>query len=195
MAEIRQEHGRDGDSGRRKRVPKPLDQARLEELALAYVARFATSATKLQRYLKRKLRERGWAGEGEPDIAGLAERYAELGYIDDEAFARARSSSLLRRGYGPRRIGQALGEAGIDAHIQEDIRPGETAAREAALAYARKRRFGAFGGGGTDPAAREKQIAAILRAGHSFDHARFLIDAPTIRAIEQWLAEADDYES
>jgi regulatory protein len=39
-----------------RRQPKPLDPARLDELALTYVARFATSAAKLERYLKRKLR-------------------------------------------------------------------------------------------------------------------------------------------
>jgi regulatory protein len=59
--------------GRRKRPPKPLDSARLEELALAYVARFSTTAAKLERYLRRKLRERGWEGEGEPRLAALVE--------------------------------------------------------------------------------------------------------------------------
>ena len=88
---------------------KPLDASRLEELALTYVARFATSAAKLERYLTRKVRERGWEGESEPQFAALVERYIELGYVDDAAFARARAGSLLRRGYGPRRIGQALG--------------------------------------------------------------------------------------
>ena len=38
--------------------PRPLDAPRLEELALSYVARFATSAAKLDDYLRRKLRER-----------------------------------------------------------------------------------------------------------------------------------------
>ena len=88
------------NSGRPRRVPKPLDAARLDELALTYVARFATSAARLERYLKRKLRERGWEGEREPDLAALVGRYVELGYVDDAAYARARSGSLLRRGYG-----------------------------------------------------------------------------------------------
>ena len=92
---------------REGRKASPLDSARLQELALAYVARFATSAAKLEAYLKRKLRERGWDGDGEPDIAALVRRYVELGYVDDEAFARARSGGLLRRGYGARRVGQA----------------------------------------------------------------------------------------
>ena len=55
---------------------------RLGEMALAYVARFSTSAARLERYLRRKLRERGWDGEGEPQVAALVERYVDLGYVD-----------------------------------------------------------------------------------------------------------------
>ena len=51
-----------------RRPAKPLDPARLEEMALAYVARFSTSAAKFERYLTRKLREKGWEGEGEPPV-------------------------------------------------------------------------------------------------------------------------------
>ena len=201
MAEIRRRQRETGDSTGgdrgRKRPPTPLDRPRLEELALAYVARFATSGAKLKRYLKRKLRERGWEGEseGEPDLPALVARFADSGYIDDEAYARARSGSLLRRGYGPRRIGQALGEAGIEEAIREEVRPGEAAAREAALAYARKRRFGPFGTRHADPAVREKQIAAMLRAGHTLDSARVLVDASSAGAAERWVAEAEDDES
>ena len=78
----------------------PLDQRRLEELALAYVARFATSSGKLTAYLARKLRERGWAEDAgpPPDLAALAARYAEIGYLDDAAYARSKGEGLLRRG-------------------------------------------------------------------------------------------------
>ena len=38
---------------RERRAPRPLDSARLDELALSYVARFATSAGKLERDLLR----------------------------------------------------------------------------------------------------------------------------------------------
>ena len=96
-----------------RRNPRPLDAPRLEELALAYVARFATSAAKLEGYLRRKLRERGWDGEGAAPVAEIVARFVAAGYIDDAVFARARTGSLLRRGYGVRRIGQALDAAGI----------------------------------------------------------------------------------
>lgn len=176
---------------REKRPPKPLDAVRLEELALAYVARFATSAAKLEGYLLRKLRERGWEGEGAAPVARLVERFVSAGYVDDLAFARAKSGSLLRRGYGQRRIGQALHAAGIAEEVREEVRAGEGEARRAALAMAQKRRFGPFGGGAGDRAIREKQIAAMLRAGHRLDSARELVDAPSEQAALDW---ADQYQ-
>ncbi|WP_235912812.1 regulatory protein RecX [Croceibacterium salegens] len=163
-------------------------------MALSYVARFSTSAAKFERYLVRKLRERGWDGEGDPPVAATVERYVELGYIDDEAYARMKSGSLLRRGYGGRRVRQALGEAGIAEDLRERAMPGERAAREAAMAYATRRRFGPFGLEAPDPDRRQKQIAAMVRAGHGFDAARALIDAPSAAEAEQWLAEAGDEE-
>jgi len=168
------------------------------DLAVAYVARFSTTAAKLERYLRRKLRERGWDGDDEPQVEALVERYVELGYIDDEAFARARSGSLLRRGYGQRRVREALGEAGVAEELRERLRPGEGETRRAALALARRRRLGPFGSkDGTwplDKPLREKQIAAMLRAGHPLDNARRIVDAAGVAEAEEWAAEADGDE-
>ncbi|MEO6040487.1 MAG: RecX family transcriptional regulator [Croceibacterium sp.] len=180
---------------RPRRAPRPLDPAALSELALGYAARFATTAAKLERYLTRKLRERGWDGDQPPDTAAITERLVALGFVDDAAFAEARTRSLLRRGYGERRIGQALAEAGIGREERARLRPGEVPARAAALALARKRRLGPFGPAPADRAGREKQLAAMLRAGHRLDSAREMVDAPTIAAAEQWAAGADDDES
>jgi len=180
------------DNRAERKPPRPLDPARLDELALAYVARFATSAAKLEDYLRRKLRERGWEGEGEAPTAAIVARFVAAGYVDDAAFARAKSGSLLRRGYGERRIGQALGAAGIDAAVQEDVRASPLAQRRAALALARKRRFGPFGAAAEDRAVREKQLGAMLRAGHPLDSARELVNAPTIAAAEAWVADLEE---
>lgn len=177
-----------GHERSRRRLPRPLDRARLEELALAYVARFATSEAKLAAYLARKLRERGWEGDGgeTPDLAALARRYAEMGYVDDEAYAQAKSGGLLRRGYGPRRVTQALRAAGIGDAQRDAALPAEADARHAALIMARKRRFGPFGGDRPDRATRERQIAAMIRAGHGLDTAREMVDAETVEAAEHW---------
>ena len=174
-----------------RRNPRLLDAPRLEELALAYVARFATSAAKLEGYLRRKLRERGWDGEGAAPVAEIVARFVAAGYIDDAVFARARTGSLLRRGYGVRRIGQALDAAGIAEDVRAEVRAAPAEQRRAALALARKRRIGPFGPDGADRAVREKQLAAMLRAGHPLDSARELVNAPSIAAAERWAAELD----
>ncbi|WP_309623060.1 RecX family transcriptional regulator [Novosphingobium sp.] len=174
---------------REKRPPKPLNPVRLNDLALHYVARFATSAAKLADYLRRKLRERGWEGDGDPAIAALVERFVAAGYVDDEAYARAKSGSLLRRGYGQRRVSQALGQAGIAEDLREEVRAGPNEQRAAAFAMAKKRRFGPFSAAPPDRPLREKQLAAMLRAGHPLDLARGVLGAATIEAAEAWAEE------
>ena len=177
---------------RDRRPPRPLDAARLDELALAYVARFATSAAKVEQYLVRKLRERGWEGERAADPAAIVARFVELGYIDDEAWARAKSGGLLRRGYGTRRVDQTLHAAGIAEDVRAEVRAGEAEERRAAVALASRRRLGPWGDGALERDKRQKQIAAMLRAGHGFDAARAVIDAASIADAEAWAAEAEE---
>lgn len=173
-----------------RRRPPPLDAERLNELALAYVARFATSAARLEGYLARKLRERGWQGPREADVPALVARLVAAGYVDDAAYARARADSMARRGLGARRIDQALGAAGIAAPLREELRPEPRTARQAAFALARKRRLGPFGPPLAERALRERQLAVLLRAGHRLDMAREVVDATSIAALEQWVEDA-----
>ena len=161
----------------RPRKPRPpLDEAALRELALTYVGRFATSRAKLASYLTRKIRERGWALETTPPIEAVVERIAELGYVDDSAFALSKARSLTQRGYGARRIGQALRHAGISDDDGEEARDhAEAMAAEAALKFARKRSIGPFAASDADRAQQEKWLAAMIRAGHDLTLARRII--------------------
>ena len=184
-------------SGRQRRPRKPLTVGEIEDLALAYVARFTTTAQGLRRYLTRKLRERGWADEETQvptDVAEvLVSRFVSLGYVNDADYARAKTTGLLRRGYGARRVGAALAAAGVDAEDRTAIAEGE--ARRAALRMAIKRGFGPFSADGmppTDKAMREKQIAAMLRAGHGMHSARLLVGATDAAAVRAWAAEPDE---
>ena len=184
-----------------RRAPVPLDAVRLEELALAYVARFATSAGRLATYCRRKLRERGHAGQDEgappPDVAALIERFVAKGFVDDAGFAQVKAGGLLRRGYGARRVGEALRADGIAEVLREQVAPGEAARREAAAAYARRRRLGPYAREplpAGDRAAYEKQLAAMLRAGHDSAHARQVISAPGPAELDDWIEEAREEE-
>ncbi len=158
------------------RRPQPLDPARLERVALRYVERFATTRGKLRGYLTRKLRERGWEGDTPPDPGALAERMADLGYIDDRAFAEARATAMARRGLGGRRIAGAFRQAGIDEADAAAVAPSIAAgASESAVAFARRKRIGPYAVAQPDRAGREKALAAMLRAGHGFDISRAIV--------------------
>lgn len=152
-----------------RRPPPPLDRSALERLALRYVERFATTRGKLAAYLARKVRERGW--EGEPaDPVAIAERFAELGYVNDRLYAESKASAMARRGLGARRVTEALRHAGVQQRDAEALAPEvEGRARATAIAFARKRRIGPFAQAPGDRATLAKQVAAMVRAGHAAD--------------------------
>lgn len=160
------------------RQPKPLDPASLESLALFYVGRFATTRARLVDYLRRKVRERGWASADAPPLDAIADRCVDARYVDDAAFAASRSAGLLRRGYGKRRIQQSLTAAGVARDLVAEVAPDEEAALAAAEALARRRRFGIYGSAPLDQAQRRRQFAAMMRAGHDHDTARRFIRDP-----------------
>jgi regulatory protein len=168
-----------------KRVPPPLDEAALRELALHYVGRFATSRTKLLAYLSRKIRERGWGGEEAPDPQALVDRLNDLKYVDDASYAAMKSASLARRGYGARRVAETLRADGIaDADREEADAHTTSESWTTADRFARRKRIGPYAHALPDPKQREKWIAAFLRAGHSYATARQWVDAPPGEAPE-----------
>jgi regulatory protein len=169
-----------------RRPPKPLDGRSLEHLALRYVERFATTEGKLVDYLNRKLRERGWAEADPASPTELAARMVALGYIDDRAYAEAKAASLARRGLGARRVRQALQAARVGVEDHEAIAPQlAEAARDAALAFARRKRIGPFGDGTADRALREKHFAAMMRAGHGTALSRRIVTAAPGDTIDE----------
>ncbi len=175
------------------RSKRPLGAAKLDELALAYVARFATSRAKLLRYLSRKVRESEWMGDGDAMTAceAIADRMERLRYLDDKQYAAMRAGAMTRRGLGVRRVKAQLYVDGIaEADSGKAIEAAEGAAVTAAVGFARRRRFGPFAvSASDDPKQRERQIAAFLRAGHSMTIARRILAVPP--GDEQALAALD----
>lgn len=100
------------------------------------------------------------------------------GLVDDAAFAAGRTATLRRRGWPERRIRMALGQKGVaaplvDAAIAADDGDDESAA----LRFAARRRLGPWRGANRAEK-RDKDIAAMMRAGFSLTLARQAIDAP-----------------
>lgn len=170
-----------------KRKPRPpLDAGKLNELALAYVGRFATTRAKLKTYLARKVRERGWDGGPALDLDALAERFATQGYVDDAAYALSKSRSLTARGYGLRRVDQSLHIAGVE---QTDAAPAQDFARseavDSALRFAERRHLGPFAREAVDRKLIERALGAMIRAGHGYRLARAILDLPPGAEIDK----------
>src|SRR5687768_10259598 len=158
----------------KQRKPRPpMTAGKLNDLALAYVGRFATTRAKLRSYLMRKIRERGWDGGAEPDVDAIAERFAAQGYVDDAAYALSKSRSLTGRGFGLKRVEQSLRQAGVE---ETDSAPARDHAQadsvDSALRFAERRRLGPFASEPGDRKSRERALAAMIRAGHGFSLAR-----------------------
>ena len=167
----------------RRRKPGVWDRARLRRAALAYLARYAAPAAHVRRLLRRRL-ERGAARgaeirAGEEDIDAVLADLARMGLIDDRAWAEAQAKALRRRGASARGLAARLSSKGAPRAEIERLLGEEDGAAElrAARALARRRRLGPW----RDPAERaerrEKDLAAMARAGFRLDLARQVIDA------------------
>lgn len=117
------------------------------------------------------------ADEGKVFVRELIERFLKSGLLDDEVFARGRAASLHRRGNSAAMIRAKLKQKGLgDEDIQAALAARSEDAAEAdfdaALHYAKRRRFGSFAITKPTPEQRKKQLASLARAGFSYDVAR-----------------------
>lgn len=178
-----------------RRALSPLDHDALDRLALRYVERFATTRARLIAYLDRKVRERGWQG-APADPVSLADRMVALGYIDERAFAAARAGAMARRGLGERRISAALRAAGVGEDEGSALTPMiAQGALAAGLRFAQRKRLGPYAVTAPDRAMRERQLAAMLRAGHSLELARKILSMTPgdDRALDVLISGDEDF--
>ncbi len=176
-----------------RRAGRPVTSDDLEQLALDYLARFASSAANLRRVLKDKVersarlhdtnREAGLAA-----IEALIGRLVAAGALDDRRFAEGRAQSLFRRGASRRAIAGKLAEKGVgEAEIAAALASLDELAADpdfaAAAAYAKRRRLGPFRAPTARAAQRNKDLAALGRAGFGFDVARRIVDADGPEAL------------
>ncbi len=190
----------DATQPRKRRTPRPSTQERLRKAALYYIDRYATSARNLHDVLMRRVtksarlhgtdREEGrqWADE-------IVADFVNRGLVDDRAFAETRAVSLHRGGASKRKIAMSLkskgvGSADIDAALATLDESHRNSELEAARNYARRRRFGPWRAADEREARRERDLAAMARAGFSFSMAQRVIDAADIDALEREVAES-----
>jgi regulatory protein len=174
---------------RAKKLPKKATRSHLENVALYYVERFSSTADSLRNVLNRRVHRS--AHYHETDVAQglnwvveIVERFQGAGLIDDASFAQARARTLHQRGNSAKVITLKLRAKGVSGtlielaleNLETDCEPGTSSEHQAAIRLARRRRLGPYGDHAQRLQNRDKHMAALARAGFSYDIARRVID-------------------
>ena len=185
----------DSGAARAARPAPPVTAAYLERAALHYLERYSASVEMLRRTLRRRVEKRARARGEEASaffemIEATVARAVSAGLVDDARFATARLATLRRRGTSSRGASAMVSARGV---ARDAVAPAWAAAREAvpeadsaaieekaAFAYAKRRRLGPFRRPDIRALHRDRDLAALARAGFGYDLARRTVDAEEV---------------
>ncbi|WP_288350153.1 regulatory protein RecX [uncultured Thalassospira sp.] len=185
------------DKRREPKRPRRVTRDYLMNYATWYLERFAASRARLEKLMRGKIRLSVAEYGTDPEEAvqwmnSVLSACEKAGFINDDAYARGRARSLLRKGKAMRVIAADLSARGIASEqIDDAIRDlraeADQAAYEevrgtdpniaAAAAYARRRRLGPWRRPDIREEKREKDMAALARQGFGYDTATRIINS------------------
>lgn len=179
-----------------RKVPRKVSAQSLDNAALFYLARFSAPSAQLRRVLLRRVDKSVKAhgtdpAEGRRLVDELIERYRRSGLVDDAAYAAGKARSLRRRGTSRAVIGRTLRAKGLSAADSDAALKGLTDESGAgddefatAARLAQRKRLGPFRPQSARAELRQRDMAALARAGFSYDVARRVVDAESADALE-----------
>lgn len=174
---------------KKRRAPRKITQTYLENAGLYYLGRYASSTANFRRVMKRKIDRSARHHEQDaeqfyPLLEEIISRYQSSGLLNDAQYSFAKVRSLRARGTSERMIHAKLSQKGlssdeiaaaIEQHAkEEDADHKDETERAAAEKYARKRRLGPYRIP-PDPDRYDKDMAAMARAGFSFDMVKTIL--------------------
>jgi regulatory protein len=182
-----------------KRPAKPITVRYLENAAAFYLERYPSTAEGLRRVLQRRVRRAELAEAPimtgvQQAIEAIVAKFVAAGAIDDRAFAQTKARALHRRGTSTRLTRQRLRHAGVDDATLDQAMAGldqelhaDPRRREwqAATALARRRRLGPYRTADDRKEHRQRDLAAMARAGFAYDLARKVIDAKDVDSLDE----------
>tara|TARA_B100002051_G_scaffold13294_1_gene11024 strand:- start:1128 stop:1775 length:648 start_codon:yes stop_codon:yes gene_type:complete len=181
-----------------RRGARELTERRLSNVALHYLSRYSATTDSLRKVLMRRVVASARAHGTDPEegaawIETLITKFQTLGYLNDRAYAENRARSLLARGSSSLAVAMKLREKGLDA---DNIEAALETAREdaldldlvAAAALARRRRLGPYRRDDEREERRDRDLAALARAGFSYEIAKRIIEAETVDVLEVMVA-------
>ena len=174
--------------------PARITPSHLENVALHYLERFASSSSNLRRVLVRRIQRSSqhWGDDPQPGLEAMEQvinKLTRLGYLDDARYAQSKAGWLRAKGASVRKIQAGLAAKGVAADLiaaaVTEVTTQEGGDEEsAAWILARKRRIGPYRQ--QDRALfRQRDLAVLGRAGFSYYVAAAVIDA----AEPQWIGD------
>ena len=175
---------RSGPPAKRKE-PRKVSARYLENAALHYLKRYSATVSQVRQVLMRRVDRSvrfhgGERSEAVGWVDALVEKLVRNGLVNDQAYAETKAHSLRASGRSARVISQKLMLKGVakEVIVQKVAEASaEVSEDAAALIWARKKRLGPFR---RDPTTRkdhrQKDLAAMARAGFSFAMAKKIID-------------------
>ena len=187
---------------KKRRNPRKITQSYLENAGLYYLERYSSTAANFRKVMRRKITRSARHHENTPEqieefhaiLEHIIERYQSSGLINDESYAFSKVRSLRAKGHSRRMIQYKLMQKGlttdqIDQAMQKYRHDTEENAaeieRRAAEKYARKKRFGPFRMP-PDPERYKKDMAAMARAGFSYETVKKILDSEIDDLEESW---------
>ncbi|NEU14130.1 regulatory protein RecX [Methylobacterium sp. BTF04] len=168
----------------------PVTASYLERAALHYLERYSASVAMLRRTLQRRVEKRCRARGEEPGafsemIDATVARAISAGLVDDARFTAGRVAALRRRGTSARALSAKLSAKGVARDLveaamgaeQEAAGDGIDSENAAARAYAKRRRLGPWRRPDLREAHRDRDLAAMARAGFGYALARSILEA------------------
>jgi len=177
---------------KKPRPPTRMTETSLEASALFYLSRYASSSGNLRRVLMRKVaRSTAYHGDDpaplKPVVEALVARHCGTGAVNDSLYAESQTRALRRRGGSTRAIMQKLNAKGVPAEIVAEtaaaLAEEEGGDLDAAFRFARRRRLGPFRTSGREEH-RQRDMAALGRAGFEYQVAAAIVDAEDIESLE-----------
>lgn len=169
------------DKERKRRLPRKMTQRRLHNIALAYLDRYETSEAGFRAVLERRVYKAATAHEEDPStyasmIEAEVQKALDVGFIDNARFAANQVNQQRSRGASARAIVARLKAKGVDEELIQGALDGDERDDEAAAErYARRRRLGPYRSRDRTER-RDRDLAALCRAGFSFGLAARVID-------------------
>jgi regulatory protein len=177
--------GQEGKPHGQRKQPRKVSPRYLENAALHYLKRYSATVSQLKRVLVRRVdRSIRFHGGDRAEALGwvdtLSEKLIRNGLINDQTYAEQKAHSLRASGRSARVIAQKLRMKGVAADVvQQKLAEATAEVPEDAAAriWARKKRLGPFRRDArTREENRQRDLAALARAGFSFSIAKKIID-------------------